>query len=347
MHKLAIGLLTVLLINGCAVRPGLRAVNPYWNELNSAAVEIRTASLDEPRNLPGDQWRPTLHRVVAKIRPAAAKVCKDVGAKNCDEVNRSVSLLPRTPINAFVDKHHNVSFYAGLVAKAGSDEELGAVLAHEYGHIFAGHIRKSQANAAKGALLGALVGATVDAATGTRGATDRLSKAGEQAGYLAYSKGYELEADYYSALILQRAGIDLKHGKNLMIRLARVTQGPSITDSGMWGAKASLMATTHPSDSMRVGRWMAVSRSIEESVRLTELDSTIGDEQLRQLALKRLMDKNSIGDQTRWLNHKNGQSGTLTLKKMKAGKDLETCLMIEQADFFQGKATRTKLRICD
>ena len=193
-----------------------------------------------------------MDRVIKKFKPAAQKTCLDVRAKNCDKVALPASLVNNPTINAYVDANHNIFFHTGLLTHAASDEEIGAVLAHEYGHVFAGHIEKSETNAALGGLVGIVAGTVIADATGTTDpqiATDIIAgsmDAGRQSGGFAFSAKYELEADYYAALILKNAGTDLEHGKNLLVRLARANAGSSETGSSGWGERARLMATPTP-----------------------------------------------------------------------------------------------------
>lgn len=83
----------------------------------------------------------------------------------------------------------------------------------------------------------------------------------------AFSQQYELEADYYAALILNEADIHYGHGSDLLKRLARTSEGsPS---AGAWRDKARLIASTHPANDFRLARWIGVSRTLEESKRVS------------------------------------------------------------------------------
>ena len=85
-------------------------------------------------------------------------------------------------INAHVDGSHRVTMNAGLLRAAGSDEEIAAVLAHEYGHIIADHIDKRMGDAGVGALGGLLVGTLVGAAVCDRSNDDCLGDMARRGG---------------------------------------------------------------------------------------------------------------------------------------------------------------------
>ncbi len=63
-------------------------------------------------------------------------------------------------------------------------------------------------------------------------------------GATANSPQYELEADYYMALTLEHAGIDLEHGKALLVRVARASRDSENSEQGRWGVNARHMVTT-------------------------------------------------------------------------------------------------------
>ncbi len=229
------------------------------------------------------------------------------------------------------------------------------MLAHEYGHVFAGHIDKSQTNAGLGVLAGIAVGAAIASATGNSDpevATDIITggaNAGRDAGWLAFSPKFELEADYYAALILENAGIDLDDGKDLLLRLGRATTGYSGTNSGGWGEGARLMATTHPANDYRIARWTSTSRSIAEGKQLTqhrpgyEHDSMLRDDARNRLA-RSLWVKSKM---TRWVNRKNGHSGVLTIGNTAYKRKCDrNCVRISEVEYTQGQVRTSEYWLC-
>ena len=341
--KLIVPFLLLTISAGCA-KPGLRGVKPYWSELSEANREIHSRQLSPSRNLFADKWKPALDRAYDKIVGPARTTCRAVGGSNCTKVYTPIEIVNDPAINASVDATHNIRVYAGLLTHAGSDEEIAVVLAHEYGHIFARHIEKQQQNAGLGMLVGGAIGIAIAAKTGID-VTKESMEVGSGAGALAYSPESELEADYYAALILENSGIDLDYGRDLLIRLTRTARSGG-TRAGAWGEKARLMATTHPADDLRIARWLSVSRSIEDGRRLDSQQTYDKDSQLRRDALDRLLD-NLIEETTRWVNSRNGHSGTLFFKDAKYEKECAlSCIQIEQVDHVQERQIKSWRWLC-
>ena len=359
--------LSCVLLAGCA-KPGLRGVVPYHSEMDQAQRLINRQRLDPPRNLSQNDWQPALDRVVARIASAARKTCSDLSSWNCEKVNQPIKIISDPSINAFVDEQHQISVFSGLLTHAASDEEIASVIAHEYGHIFARHIEKKQQNAGVGILAGAVVGAVVAGMTGVD-VTRETMEAGYGIGAYVYSQESEIEADYYAALILENAGVDLNYGKDLLLRLARSSGGMR---KGVWDEKAQLMAATHPSNSYRIARWLSVSSAINASRRLSmraeeskgglrvegdglilsriprglrERNSVV-DDQLRENAWDRLLGGLHEGP-VRWVNPQNGHSGMLFFKKAKYDNQCRHhCIQVEETYSVQGNQTKSQHWMC-
>ena len=140
-------------------------------------------------------------------------------------------------------------------------------------------------------------------------------------GATANSPQYELEADYYMALILENAGIDLEHGKALLVRLARAGSDSVTPEQSGWGVNARLMATTHPADGPRIARWIAISRAMEWS----RMAPPANDEELRTWAIEELVTPPiSRGKSIRWINSKNGHSGIVKIAAVRTMRKCET-----------------------
>ena len=134
-------------------------------------------------------------------------------------------------INAAADGK-SVHVNTGLMRFARSDEELATVLGHELAHNFRGHIDAKENNALGGIILGAVLdGLALAVGVNTGGA---FSKAGGNAGTLAYSVDFEREADYVGLYVVARAGYTIENAPNLWRRMA-VENPNSIT-----------MVVTHP-----------------------------------------------------------------------------------------------------
>ena len=335
----------MVLLSGCAVGPGLKGVTPYQTEFSAAQSAIGNHSLPRSRYLSAREWRPTVDRVVNRIGPAARELCRAVGAMHCGAIGGHIEIVEDSSINAFVDNQYRIGLHTGLLIHASSDEEIAAVIAHEYGHVFANHFEKQAANAGSGSIWGGLVGLAIlaasdgyiDADTATDVMEDSMA-IGLYAGGLAFSQQFELESDYYAALILDNAGIDLGAGRDLLIRLARASDGDTSHGTGAWGTDARLMATTHPANDWRIARWMGVAQSIQEG---KSISPSGNDSELRQAALNGLANPPiKIGNMTRWVNPDNGRSGTMTITGLLPMRSCPTatlhaqCIRYRQQDFY-------------
>ena len=291
-------------------RPGVPATGA---EKQEARQLLRAGAVPRPRQLDEAGQRASLARVTRHIRPAAHRVCVRMKGANCGAILALNPVRSRDrQINAHVDGSHRVTMNAGLLRAAGSDEEIAAVLAHEYGHVIADHVDKRMTDAGIGALGGLLAGALVGAAICDRSDGDCLGRSAETfgslgmgVGALAYSQQHELEADYYSALILAEAGVPLQAGERMLMRLARTSEGRE----GGYGPLGMAMARTHPANDERIARWIANRRALEYA-RSSGLST---DAALASEARRRVLETGAA--ETRWANPGTGHSGVISVKK--------------------------------
>ena len=316
-------ILLALFLGACSGvdRPGVPATGA---EKHEARRLLQASALPRQRQLDEAAQYASLDRVIRHIRPAAHRVCLRMKGANCG------AILARNPvrsndreINAHVDGSHRVTMNAGLLRAAGSDEEIAAVLAHEYGHIIADHIDKRMGDAGVGAVGGLLVGTLVGTAICDRSDGDCLGDMARRGGQfglgigaLAYSQQHELEADYYSALIMAEAGVPMTAGEQMLTRLARTSEGRK----GGYGQLGMAMARTHPANDERVARWIANRRALEYA--LAKGFST--DAELASDARRRVLET-GLGE-ARWANPRTGHSGTVSMKKRWRAATGEACV---------------------
>ena len=107
-------------------------------------------------------------------------------------------------MNAYIDANSSITVLSGLMARAGSEDEIAAVLAHEYAHGLMRHIAKRRRNGTSAALAGLLAGAAVGAMvedSDNVGDWMRVgANIGSQAGLLVYSRAMENEADHLARI---------------------------------------------------------------------------------------------------------------------------------------------------
>ena len=291
-------------------RPGVPATGA---ERQEARRLLQSNALPQQRALDKDGQRASLARVVRHIRPAAHRVCQRMRGANCGAIlSRSPIRSADRDINAHVDGSHRVTMNAGLLRASGSDEEIAAVLAHEYGHVIADHVDKRMTDAGVGALGGLLAGALIGAVICDRSDSDCMGdmvqtggSMGLGVGALAYSQQHELEADYYSALILAEAGVPMSAGEQMLMRLARTKEGRD----GGFGPLGVAMASTHPANDERIARWIGNRRALEYAL-ATGLAS---DAELAAEARRRALETGAA--ETRWANPQTGHSGVISVKK--------------------------------
>jgi predicted Zn-dependent protease len=198
-----------------------------------------------------------LNRVAAQLRYASPPLCQYAKVANCAfQAEYSSDDEP----NAYAEGETRVVVNHGLLQYLKTDDEVAAVVGHEFGHHIANHIEEKQDNVRLGAVLGAIVGVgTVVAAGGTSDpnagdVVNSSTRVGAQVGALSYSKEEEREADLLAAYLLARAGYDLEQAGNLWRVLAALggDSGPGIF-------------ATHPSDAERMAAWQKSIVIVENS----------------------------------------------------------------------------------
>ena len=115
-------------------------------------------------------------------------------AANLNPDNISIYIVNDNSLNAFVSGGQNVFINTGLIRKYATPDTLVGVLAHESGHIAAGHLARSKegAESAQGAMLlsyllgvGAALGGSPDAGLALiMGGSDSANRL-----YMKYTRG--------------------------------------------------------------------------------------------------------------------------------------------------------------
>lgn len=108
--------------------------------------------------------------------------------------------------NAFTD-YKKIVIQSGMLRLARTDADLAVIVGHELAHVTMGHYQKRSQNALLGTVGGAVIdGALMSAAVPTGGVFTRHLQG---AGLMAFSIGFEREADYVGAYYAARAGYDI------------------------------------------------------------------------------------------------------------------------------------------
>ncbi len=128
--------------------------------------------------------------------------------------NMKFHLVNSKTLNAFTTGGEHMYIYNQLFQEAKSEDELAAVMAHEYAHVYGRHIHKGMDR--QYALLGAAAAAGV-AGYAAGGEEKGMEYAGLAAGAalvagqfvgMSYTRGDESEADKYGFMFYARAGWD-------------------------------------------------------------------------------------------------------------------------------------------
>lgn len=158
-----------------------------------------------------------------------------------------ISLAGGSRINAYATGNH-IKIFNGIFTFVETDEELQYVIAHELAHNISNHVIYARARGAVGVVVDLLV---LRLRVWTNGGFSRLS-------VRAFTKPYEVEADYLALYLLANAGIDSTGVENLWRRLAT----EDISRIG-W-------ILTHPSTPERFLQLRKTREEIEEKERRNE-----------------------------------------------------------------------------
>ena len=227
------------------------------SHLGMAQTEVGAAGGPPPRSaVSDDEARDVMRSAVSRVRASGDQVCREMNVGVCVWDFRSSR---DRSLNAGAGANGLIVVNRGIVEYAANEEEVAMVIAHEIGHQAANHMAQTQRNRMAGAVIGAiLLGAagaiatngSRDSAYVTRIAAEAGGYAGGAIGGISFSKEQEREADYLSAVILYRAGIDLDKARGFLVTMARAS-----------GRKETGMLDTHPAGPERLAAW---DRAVEE-----------------------------------------------------------------------------------
>lgn len=177
-------------------------------------------------------------------------------AADLDPRNVQFILVGDPSINAFVTGGQNVFIHSGLIAAADNVNELQGVIAHELGHIAAGHsVRFGEgATPASRISLLSLLGAAAAVAAGAGEAGMAILGLGQTAAmgrFLAFTRDQESRTDQAGAVYLSKAGISGRGS----IEFFRKLQGQEFR---LAIPQDNEYARTHPLSSTRINNLLAV-----------------------------------------------------------------------------------------
>lgn len=175
-----------------------------------------------------------------------------VEASELEPGNVELVLINDGSINAFVAGGQAIYVHSGLINEAGSANEVQGVLAHELGHITAGHVVRfnERTKAATNiSILSLLLGVGAALAGAGEGAMGIIA-AGQQAAmgsFLAFNRDQEASTDLAGARYLSGAGIT---GKGMIQFFERLRSNE--IRAGYSQADEAAYARTHPLSGDRI-----------------------------------------------------------------------------------------------
>lgn len=163
-----------------------------------------------------------------------------------------VYLETNAELNAFTD-YKRIVIYSSMLRIARTDDQLAVIVGHELAHVNMGHYQKKQQNAVLGALGGVLVDGGFALATMNTGGS--FTRHFYQAGAMAFSVGFEREADYVGAYYATRAGYDVAGAEEVWSAM------------GLENPNNIRNATTHPTSPVRFLQMRKVVEEIADKKR--------------------------------------------------------------------------------
>lgn len=181
----------------------------------------------------------------------------------------TIRIIINPSYNAFVAGGRTVYLHSGLLLKARSAEEILGVIAHEIGHLAAGHVplRSEAVQEANLATALATVAAAAAAAAGSPDAALGLAIGGVDRGkraYLKTSRRDESIADEWALQLLDETGISSFGLADVMRRLSAQNALPESRQSEYY--------STHPGASSRLATFNDHIRLKEQRTREISLE---------------------------------------------------------------------------
>ena len=241
--------LFALALIGCAT-PKHAVPKAQENRVYAAAAEINASPEPSAREISDDEAVARVGALYNRLKPAAVDVCRYVAEHHC---RWELTYSPEEEVNAYATDSSTIVIYKGIVQYARNDAEIAMVIAHEMSHHIADHIRESRNNQTMGALIGGVAMAALLGATDSYypDAVQVGMMVGAMAGALTFSRKQEMEADYLAAYIISKSGFDLDDGRDILIKLGRIS-----------GNTRSTVLDTHPAGPERVAAWDMAAEEI-------------------------------------------------------------------------------------
>ena len=266
-----VGAIAASMLLGACAMPVLEVPLPTQAQYNAGIKALQQSELESSRDVVRSEMVPAVNRVLPRIRNSTMNVCRDLGLSQyrCNLVNAAhvTVILDDTEINAFADLENNIAINGGLVSLMGTDDEIAAVLAHEFAHVMYGHVDKAVVNSMFGMLLGTGMGVAMESMVPTQNPGQTINEwqnIGQQTGATVYSPEMEIEADRTAVYILHDAGFSTEGMRDAIVRMHRTAARQS---RGSPTQRVGFLQT-HPSNDRRIAHIVSAIDAVRTGIKL-------------------------------------------------------------------------------
>lgn len=245
----AAALLAAGLLGACAPRFAAPIADP--TEIMAARQAVAEAGRLTVTARSPEEAAVLLAVVGARVGTAAEPLCAAHLRAGC---GLAVVLDPDPAVRAALDGAQ-VRVSLGMMRLLANEDEMAAVVGHEYGHHIAEHLSHRRL---RGAATGTAAGTILSAVVPFGGVAGFLlgqgaAELGAAGARQAFSQAEEREADYLAAYLVARAGYDLDRAGAVWVRLTR--------DPG----ETSGWLSTHPGGPERLAAWRRAAAEVRAS----------------------------------------------------------------------------------
>ncbi|MDY0213067.1 MAG: M48 family metalloprotease [Desulfuromonadaceae bacterium] len=208
----------VLSLSGCAINP-VTGKNELVFVPEASEIDMGAQQYGPGRQMQGGDY--TAHpEVVAYVRSVGQRLA----AVSDRQLPYEFNVINDDTPNAWALPGGKIAINRGLLTELNNEAELAAVLGHEIVHSAARHGAK---NVERGMLLQGAMLATSVATSNSEYAALAAGGAGLASQLITqkYSRGAELEADYYGMQYMARAGYDIQAAIELQKTFVRLSEG--------------------------------------------------------------------------------------------------------------------------
>ena len=249
-----------LAMTACASGPITQPPPISQTDIQNARIHLTTVRPPPQRKIDPRDMLDYIDRFRPNVDPHLLAICRRVFSSNCQTAVSSVRYfvaLEDMTINAY-QSQDGITFTAGFLYAAGSDDEVIAVWAHEAAHMLYGHLAKAFSNESLYGLAGSIIGIAVADELFVPGTDSDIYKdmsqsgmeLGSQWGRYVFSPEMEIEADQFAVCVLKSGGWRIDAGIELIARIHQGNVPIAVSDTGRGWAG---LFRTHPPHDVRVG----------------------------------------------------------------------------------------------